>query len=182
MRLPSRANATASSTSGMSVMHTGQPGPMMTSRSRGKTARRPKRAMACSWLPHTCITRTGEWPTARTSRSSAAPSALARAGSRNLSSAKGSATASPSGNLPPRRHLAADVGGHEVALAGLLEDGVEEGQGLPDLLGRDAPDGEAHVVEHVVAGLHRLVHDVQSELLHHAEEVHAGGEPVHRED
>ena len=85
-RAPIAASATASSTSGVSVTQTGQPGPMMTERSRGKLARRPNRAMACSWLPHTCMTLMGERPMAFTSRSSACASARARAGSRNLSS------------------------------------------------------------------------------------------------
>ena len=62
MRTPWRASATPSSTSGMSVMHTGQPGPMMTLSARGKAARSPNRAIACSWLPQTCITETGARP------------------------------------------------------------------------------------------------------------------------
>jgi len=41
---PWRASATPSSTSGMSVMQTGQPGPMMTFRSFGNVARRPNLA------------------------------------------------------------------------------------------------------------------------------------------
>src|SRR5512137_541100 len=154
---------------------------MMTSRFLGKAARSPKRAMACSWLPQTCMTEMVR-PAPSTSRSRASVRARARAGSRNLSSSKRSPTSAAlaAGGLA-RGHLPADVLGHQVAGRGLLQDLVEEGQGLADLLGRDAPDGEAHVVQHVVAHRHRLVDDVQPELLPHAEEVHLGRHPVIRD-
>ena len=83
MRTPLRASATASSISGMSVTQTGQPGPMITSSARGKIARRPNRAIACSWLPQTCITDTGSRPISPTRRSSSEAIWAARAGSRN---------------------------------------------------------------------------------------------------
>src|SRR5574342_3075 len=162
-------------------MHTGQPGPMITSSSRGRTARRPKRAMACSWLPQTCMRGMGARPMAFTSRWMASERARARCGSRYLSSWKRSATAAVPGHVPPGRHLAADVCGHEVGLGRVLEDGLEEGQGLLHLLVRNAAYGEAHVVEHVVAGNDRPAHDVEAELLHHAEQVHPGGPAGHRE-
>src|SRR5512137_975205 len=152
---------------------------MMTSRFLGKAARSPKRAMACSWLPQTCMTEMVR-PAASTSRRSASARARARAGSRNLSSSRRSATTALAGRLA-RGDLAADVLGHEIARPGLLQDLVEEGQGLADLPGRDAPDGEAHVVQHVVAHRHRLVDDVEPELLPHAEEVHLGRHPVIRD-
>src|SRR6266511_3676321 len=160
-RAPCAASATASSTSGPSVTQTGQPGPMMICSPSGSTARRPKRAMACSWLPQTCITDTGR-PMAATFRRIASASARARAGSRNLSSAKRSlAMAQP--RVEP-------------------EDLVEERERLLHLLGRDPADGEPDVVQHVVPHLHGLVHDVEPQLLLHAEEVHGRVEPVDGED
>ena len=57
---------------------------MITFRPLGKAARRPKRAMACSWLPQTCMTETRR-PMSLVSAARAAESALALAGSRNLS-------------------------------------------------------------------------------------------------
>src|SRR6266568_2488409 len=167
------ASATASSTSGVSVTQTGQPGPMMTARSRGKTARRPKRAMACSWLPQTCITFTGVRPIAFTSRSSACASARARAGSRNFSSAGRfwSAMSDLLPDLAASRHLAAHVLGHEVARRRLLQHLLEQGEGLADLVGRDAADGETDMVQHVVSDRHRLVDDVEPEQLRDSEEV-----------
>ena len=44
----------------------------------GEGARRPKRAIACSWLPHTCITATGSRPICRQTRP-ASPRARGRA-------------------------------------------------------------------------------------------------------
>ena len=67
-------------------MQTGQPGPMITLSEGGKAVRSPNLAIACSWLPHTCITETWRGPTAAVTRASAAASAAARAGSRNFSS------------------------------------------------------------------------------------------------
>ncbi len=87
-RTPWPASATASSTSGASVTHTGQPGPMMSRSAGGSTARRPKRAMACSWLPHTCMTEMGAADGVDVRARSASASARARAGSRNFSSSE----------------------------------------------------------------------------------------------
>src|SRR4051812_1379925 len=173
MRTPCSASATPSSTSGTSVMQTGQPGPMMTFRFLGKTERRPNRAMACSWLPQTCITLATR-PMSSVARWSAWASARARAGSRNFISAS-------CGSLPGRMRrldLAAHVGCHEILWLRLAQDGVEELQRLGDLVLRDAVDGEAHVVEHVVARLHRDVHDVEAHLPLHAEEIHRGDEAL----
>src|SRR5512140_584794 len=173
MRTPCSARATPSSTSGTSVMQTGQPGPMMTFRFLGQTERRPKRAIACSWLPQTCMTLATR-PMSSVARCSARVSARARAGSRNFISASW-------GSLSRRMRgleLVAHVGGHQILWLGLAQDGVEEVQRLADLVLRDAVDGEPHVVEHVVAGLHRHVHDVEAHLPLHAEEVHGGDEPI----
>src|SRR6266568_1650310 len=158
------ASATASSTSGVSVTHTGQPGPMMTDRSRGKTARRPKRAMACSWLPQTCITFTGERPMAFTSagRFWSAMSGFLR-------------------DLGAGGHLAAHVRSHEVIRPRVLQHLLEEGQGLAHLVRRDAADCEADVIQDVVADGDGLVDDVEPEQLRHAEEVDRRLEAVHLE-
>src|SRR5512147_1646845 len=244
-RTPWRARATASSTSGPSVTHTGQPGPTMSRSAGGITARRPKRAMACSWLPHTCMTATWR-PMASTVRRSASVSARARAGSRNFSSRVRSgpgmvmrglrpgppgrahrvpplprwvpprcapssrrsrraacAAASEEGFRPsPARSrrastplavlgsrlllagsdLAAHVRRHEiVGPGGAAEHLVEERQRLLHLLGRDSADGEADVVQDVVADLHRLVDDVEPELLADPEEVDRGREAIDRD-
>src|SRR5438132_254862 len=137
MRTPWRASATPSSTSGTSVMQTGQPGPMITFRLFGNTARSPNRAMACSWLPQTCITLT-VLPTSSTARCSALVSRRARCGSRNFSSAIPGSFPGRIGGLD----LVADVGCHQVLGLGLAQDGVEERQRLADLVLGDAVDGE----------------------------------------
>src|SRR5690349_4857019 len=173
MRTPCSASATPSSTSGTSVMQTGQPGPMITFRSLGKTERRPKRAIACSWLPQTCITLATR-PMSSVALWSALVSARARAGSRNFISASW-------GSLPRRMRgleLAAHVGGHQILWLGLAQDGVEQLERLADLVLRDAVDGKAHVVEHVVARPDRHVDDVEAHLALHAEEVHRGHQPI----
>jgi len=55
-----------------------QPGPMITRKAGGRPARRPKRAMACSCVPHTCISVTGARPSDCTRRASAAVNSRAR--------------------------------------------------------------------------------------------------------
>ena len=84
MRTPCRASSTPSSTSGTSVTQTGHPGPMITSSAFGNVDRNPNFAMACSWLPQTCITATGRSSCA-TSRCSVAAIERASTGSRNCS-------------------------------------------------------------------------------------------------
>src|ERR1700693_3172778 len=177
MRTPCRARATPSSTSGTSVMQTGQPGPMITFRSLGNTARRPNRAIACSWLPQTCITLAG-LPTSRTARWSAAVRRRARSGSRNFSSAIPGSFPARIGGLD----LVAHVGRHQILGLGLAQDGVEERQRLADLVLGDAVDGKPDVVEHVIAGPYGHVDDVQAHLPADAEEIDGGGEPVHGKD
>src|SRR5581483_1276203 len=146
MRTPCRARATPSSTSGTSVMQTGHPGPMITFRLLGKTARSPNRAIACSWLPQTCITLTG-LPVSSTARCSARVSRRARCGSRNFSSAVPGSFPGRIGGLD----LVSHVGRHQILGFGLAQDGVEERQRLADLVLGNAMDGEADVVEHVIA-------------------------------
>src|SRR5512143_1616184 len=186
MRTPSWASTIASSTSGTSVTQTGHPGPMMTFRSRGRTARSPNLAIACSWLPHTCITDTGLRPISAVTRASAADSACALAGSRNRSSLAPSVIWSsgiaPLFFLPPARgDLAAHVRRHHVVF-GFLEEQLVQRQRLADLVGGDLADRKAHVIQDVVARHHRLVHDVQPRLAAHAEEVHGRGLSVHLDD
>src|SRR5947209_13983514 len=164
MRTPCNARATPSSTSGTSVMQTGQPGPMITFKLFGKAARSPNRAMACSWLPQTCITLVG-LPIWSTVRWSAAVSRRARCGSRNFSSAIPGSFPGRIGGLD----LVAHVRRHQVLGLGLAQDGVEERERLADLVLRNPVDGEADVVEHVVAGRDRHVDDVQAHLPAHAE-------------
>jgi len=41
------------------VTHTGQPGPDSKRTADGSAARMPLRAMACVWVPHTSMIRTG---------------------------------------------------------------------------------------------------------------------------
>ena len=84
---------------------------MITFSFAGSMARSPNLAIACSWLPQTCITDTGERPIASTVCSSAADSARARAGSRNLSSLTPSLIA-----IGPR-NLGAHVGRHQILFA-----------------------------------------------------------------
>src|SRR6188768_3002542 len=109
----------------MSVMHTGQPGPMMTLRPRGKLERSPYFAIACSWLPHTCITDTVR-PIDPTVWYRAAVNSRARVGSRN---SRRDVASSVGNSVPPalpallaRTDLCAHVGRHQVfgTAAGVL--------------------------------------------------------------
>ena len=179
MTTPWRASATPSSTSGMSVMHTGQPGPMITFRSFGNVARRPKRAIACSWLPQTCMTETGERPISAVTPRDRPASRRASSGSRNLTSAARGRVARLMGVFcPVAVDLAAHVGGHQVVLARLGEQRLVEGERLADLLGRDPADREADVVEDVVARRNRLIHDVETDLAADAPEVDGSRQAV----
>src|ERR1019366_912845 len=114
-------------------MQTGQPGPMMTFRSGGNDARRPNFAIACSWLPHTCITETGDRPMRAVARASASLSACACRLSRNSSGID----------------LSAHVVRHQIGLVGFLEDLVVHRQRPLHVLLRNAADGEADVVQDV---------------------------------
>ena len=62
-----------------------------------------------------------------------------------------------------RLDLATNIVGHHVAPR-LLEDPLVEGQRLLDLAGRDPPDGEADMVQDVVAGSDGLIDHVESRL------------------
>src|ERR1051326_980497 len=84
MRTPSSASTTPSSTSGTSVTQTGPPGPMLTVSDFGKSERSPNFAMACSWLPQTCMTATGR-AMSSIRRCSVAASERALAASRKFS-------------------------------------------------------------------------------------------------
>src|SRR5512144_281645 len=184
MRTPSWASTIASSTSGTSVTQTGHPGPMMTFRSRGRTARSPNLAIDCSWLPHTCITDTGLRPISAVTRASAADSACALAGSRNRSSLAPSVIwTSGIAALPVAGcgDLAPDVRGHDVAL-GFFQEQLVQRQRLADLVGGDLANREAYVIQDVVARHHRLVHDVEPRLAAHPEEVHGRSLSVHLDD
>ena len=131
----------------------------------GAAARSPKRAMACSWLPQTCITEIGERPIAATSRASAVAERARPGGVAELELGRALVAGHHAFSFASRRglHLAAHVLGHEVAGAGVLQHLLEERQRLPDLVGRDAADGEPDVVEHVVTDGDRLVDDVEPE-------------------
>src|SRR5262249_2059706 len=78
---------------------------------------------------------------------------------------------------PGRRQLAADVARHQVVLVGAQELLVD-GERVGDLLRRDAPDGEADVVEHVVAGHDRLVDGGEAPVAAPAPEVDDGDPAV----
>src|SRR5689334_9227661 len=121
-------------------MHTGQPGPMMTFKSRGNAARRPKRAMACSWLPQTCMTETPGRPMSLTTRASASASALPRPASRNFISRTPASRSSAIARLPGGVQLALDVGRHQVLRLGAAEDLVEERKRVADLVLGNAVD------------------------------------------
>src|SRR5512139_939800 len=146
----------------MSVMHTGHPGPMITSRALGSTARKPNFAIACSWLPHTCMTATGAWSIWATVRSSAFTSAAARAGSRNFNCDRSISLAIPV--LGRCVHLAADVGGHQVVRPRLSQQLLVQLERALDVLLGNAADREADVVEDVVAHPHRAVDEVEPDL------------------
>src|SRR5688500_2109106 len=185
MRTPWPASATPSSTSGTSVMHTGQPGPMMTFNARGSVARRPNRAMACSWLPQTCITDTGSRPISPTTPPSAIDSARARPGSRNFSSDTPGSRATAAGLLiiTSSVNLGPDIGRHQVVFGlSTREQLLVERQRGVDLRLRDAADGIAHMVEDVVTRLHGLVDDLEPDLLAHAPEVDGGDQSVDVDD
>src|SRR6266545_836472 len=190
MTWPCRARATPSSTSGRSVMQTGQPGPMMTFKSLGKVARRPNFAIACSWLPQTCMTETGERPISAVTRAIVSARRRASAGSRNFSwriaaVSRVSLAASKdtlSIAAPRPFDLAPHVGGHQVVSGRLRKQRLIEGQRLADVLLWDAPDRETDVIQDVVARRDGLVHDVQADLAAHSPEVHEGEPFPDRDD
>src|SRR4051794_6258282 len=133
-------------------MHTGQPGPMTTSRSAGNALRSPNRAIACSWLPQTCMTETGARPISRTVLASAAESAAARPGSRNFSApTPPSFMAVASGG----RDLAAHVSRHQVVV--LAQQALVHLERSLDVFRRNLANREADVIEDVVTGFDRLV-------------------------
>src|SRR5450759_1616851 len=140
----------------MSVTQTGQPGPMMTLSSFGKVERSPNLAIACSWLPQTCITETGERPISRVTRAIVAARRRAVAGSRNLSWRV--LSISPLRSLD----LCAHVGGHEVVGRRLAHQRLVEEERFADVLLGDPPDREPDVIEDVVSRGHRLVDDVEA--------------------
>src|ERR1051326_3996099 len=156
-------------------MQTGQPGPMMTCRSFGKAVRSPYRAIACSWLPQTCMTDTGERPISATVRWSFAASAAARAGSRNFSSRASSL-------LTRRLDFAANVPCHQVLRVGLAQQLFVHPQRAFDIVFGDPPDRVADVVEDVVTRLHRLVAAPEPHATRDAEEVDDGFVIVDFED
>src|SRR5688572_1400025 len=181
MRTPCRASATPSSTSGTSVMQTGQPGPMMTFNDRGSAARRPKRAMACSWLPQTCITDTGSRPISPTIPPSVIDNARARAGSRNFSSDTPESRGRAAGLMviTSSVDLASDIGGHQVVFGlGTCEQFLVERQRGVDLRVRDAANGITDVVEDVVSWLYRLVNHLEPDLFADAPEVDRCYQPI----
>src|SRR6266508_6980923 len=182
MCTPWPASTTASSISGQSVMHTGQPGPMMTLSPLGKVARRPNLAMACSWLPQTCMTETGARSIAATRLASVPARARAVAGSRNLSSLTAGPASSGCIVCHFRRgpDLPADIRRHDV-IGRFAQELLVERERLPHLLRRDAADGEAHMVQDIVSGLDRLVREVQQDRPAKSPEVHHRDEPVHFE-
>ena len=143
---PCRASTTPSSTSGTSVMQTGQPGPMITFRFLGNGARRPNFAIACSWLPQTCMTETGDRPISSVTRAILLGESGARVPDRG--SERGP---SPSPRDASSRRLlplgaldlAADVRSHQVVLRRLGEQGLVERERLADFLLRNPPDREA---------------------------------------
>src|SRR3954469_1965871 len=193
-RTPCRASSTPSSTSGTSVTQTGQPGPMITLSFFGKSERNPNFAIACSCEPQTCMTDTSR-PISRISASSCCASARASSGSRKWSAGVSPAASgrlarsrswSPGGTPDDcglevrapsdigRFDLAEDVGGHRIVLVALGEERFVQRQRLDDRVGRNAADGEADVIENVVADRHMLVEDVETDLAAHAPEVDGG--------
>ena len=155
---PGRASATASSTSGMSVTHTGQPGPMMTSSSRGKhraQAEAGDRLLVAAAHVHHRHRRAADG--AAVARRSAATSARARAGSRNSSCAASrrivaSRACSGAASSSPRTSAAI-----RSSVAPSSQQLLVERQRRGDVVRRDAADGEAHVIQDVVARRDRLV-------------------------
>src|SRR5512138_2651186 len=184
MRTPCRARTTPSSTSGTSVMQTGQPGPMMTLSDRGSVARSPNRAIACSWLPQTCMMETGERPMSATTRTSASESDLARPGSRNFSSATPPLSFAIGRSVRATRvNLAADVVSHQVILLrGVTEQLLVERQRRIDLFRRDAANRISDMIQDVVAGHNGLIDDIEMDLLPHTPEVNDRDRPIDRDD
>src|SRR5450830_290971 len=182
MTWPCRASATPSSTSGMSVTQTGHPGPMMTFRSFGKVARRPNFAIACSWLPQTCMTETGDRPISFVTRAIVSTSRRATVGSRNFSciiaavSRSLSIAAARPFDLPPH------VRRHEVVAAGFPHERLVEGERFADVFLGNSADREADVVQDVIARRNRLVHDVEAHFAAHAPEIHDRDSPTDRHD
>src|SRR5581483_8333685 len=164
MRTPCFASAIASSISGKSVIQTGHPGPMMTFSFSGNAARKPNFAIACSWLPHTCITETSR-PISSVTRARAAASDFARAGSRNSRGID----------------LTSHVRGHQVVAAFAKQLFVHL-EGERDVFRRDAPDGEPDVVQHVVAHRHRLVDEIEPHAPFDAPEVDHGAQFIQLHD
>src|SRR5512132_459858 len=154
MRTPCRARTTPSSTSGTSVMQTGQPGPMMTFSVRGSVARSPNLAIACSWLPHTSMIDTGDRPISATTCVSASVSDRARSGSRNFSCATPPLSRVINGSID----LAAHIGGHQIVfLRCVTKELFIERQRRLNLRRGNAADRVADVIEDVVAGHDGLV-------------------------
>src|SRR5204862_2966879 len=156
-------------------MQTGQPGPMITCRSRGNPARSPKRAIACSWLPHTCITDTGARPTAATAAARAADRPAPCPRSRNFSSR---AAWSDIAAFPRRLQLGAHVAGHQVVVRLAQQLAVHLERALDVLFGNPA-DRIPDVIEDVVARRDRLIHQLQPYVAVGAEEIDQRHVAVH---
>src|ERR1043166_7118907 len=144
-------------------MHTGQPGPMMTLRPRGNTARSPNLAIACSWLPQTCITDTGTRPTCAVVRTSASASAFARTGSRN-SSCPVILLVAPSAHtsdfrLSARLHLPTHIGHHQIVVRAFPQQLFVQSERAFHIRRRHPTNGEADMIENVVANRDRLVNE-----------------------
>src|SRR5215472_9152345 len=154
-------------------MHTGQPGPMMTSRSFGNALRSPYRAIACSWLPQTCITATGDRPICLTVCCSLAASAAARAGSRNFSSRAASLRMRLRSHFGRGRSLdfTAYVVRHQVVVRRFAQQLLVHPQRAFDVVLGNASNRVADVVQDVVAWLHSLVDELEPHAAFHAEEV-----------
>src|SRR5208282_5170919 len=150
---------------------------MITLSARGKLARNPKRAIACSWLPQTCITEIGARPIAAQSLPSSAVSSRPRWGSRN-SSARPLIRLSAIFFSLARRNFAAHVGRHQVLTLGLAQQFLIEREGCLNFSGGDFPDRVTDVVEHVIAGNDRLVHDVEQDRPAHSEKIDRRHHPV----
>src|SRR5512133_63637 len=178
--IPCRASQTPSSTSGASVTQTGHPGPMITSSAFGKFARRPYFAIACSWLPQTCMIVIGARPISPTSETRVRPSSAASSGSRNFTS-RASPRRSDIAVSPRGLELAPHVGAHQVVLGG-SEQLLVQRQRVADRLVGDAADGESGMVEDVVADLHGHVDDVEPDLTLDSPEIDRGGHVVDFED
>src|SRR5450631_2822641 len=148
----------------MSVMHTGQPGPMMTFRSFGKVARSPNFAIACSWLPQTCMTETGDRPISAVTRAIVSARPRATAGSRNLSCLSAASIRALSVMSARPFDLTADVCRHQIVLGPFGQQGLVELQGPTDVFLGNAANREADVIQDVVARSDGLIHDVEAHL------------------